>query len=694
MPELTITYSWWTILLVIGLGLVYAGLLYTKNRKNKLNTTLTVLLFIFRFVSVSLLTFLLLSPTIKTKRKQIEKPIIIFGQDNSRSILMTKDSLYYSDSLANDLNNLMDELAAKNDVDSYLFGEMVNEGIYPDYGDNVSNYSDFFRFLKQNYNGLNVGGVVLIGDGIVNNGIDPVYAASDITYPVFTIALGDTSQARDLKIDDVRYNSIVYSSDIFPVEVSISANMLKGKSTVLKLSENNKVIAYKEIFFTGENFRNTVSFNIEAKNTGKRMYSLIAEPTVGETNAENNIRNIFIDVLNSRQKILILANAPHPDIGAIKQSLLKNRNYEVETKYIVGFNGNINNFDMVILHQLPSKSNASVKILRSLAEKEIPTLFILGSQSQLSVFNKHFEGMDIRSAVGSTVSSQFEYNNAFTFFSIDDEIISQLASLPPLIVPLGNYSLSTGSEVFGWQRINGNATDFPLITFFNNIDVKSGVISGEGFWLWRIHDYLLYNNSTAVDAFVSKAVMFLMAAVDKRQFKVVTKGEYDNIKDVKLTAELYNSALELDNTADVNLILTNESKEKFNFSFSPYDNYYSLNLNKMPVGVYQYRASVKFGNKNYSDAGEFIVRQLDNESKNLNADHRMLGRLAAESEGTMYNVHELKRLLDEINTRSTMTSKVHYDDKFTGINTLYYILAILILLLSVEWFMRKYFGTY
>ncbi len=694
MPELTITYSWWTILLVIGLGLVYAGLLYTKNRKNKLSTALTVILFIFRFSTVSLLVFLLLSPTIKTKRKQIEKPIIIFGQDNSRSILMSKSSLYSTDSLANDLNSLMDELATKNDVDSYLFGEIVNEGIHPDYGDNVSNYSDFFKFLKQNYSGLNVGGVVLVGDGIVNNGIDPVYAASDITYPVFTIALGDTSQSRDLKIDDVRYNSIVYSGDIFPIEVSISANMLEGRSMVLKLSENSKIIAYKEIFISGENFRKTVSFNVETKNTGKRMFSLIAEPAVGETNAENNFRSIFIDILNSRQKILILANAPHPDIGAIKQSLLKNRNYEVETEYVVGFDGNINNFDLVILHQLPSKRNASVKILRSLAEKEIPTLFILGAQSQLSVFNRHFEGMDIRSAVGSTVSAQFEYNNAFTFFSVDDEIISQLASLPPLIVPLGNYSLSTGSEVFGWQRINGNVTDFPLITFFNNIDVKSGVISGEGLWLWRIHDYLLYNNSTAVDAFVSKAVMFLMAAVDKRQFKVVSKGEYDNSKDVILNAELYNSALELDNSADVNLTLTNESKEKFNFTFSPYDSYYSLNLNKLPVGVYQYRASAKFGKKNYSDAGEFIVQRLDNESKNLNADHRMLSRLATEHEGLMFNANEVNKLLKEINARSTMTSKVHYDDKFTGINTLYYILAILILLLSVEWFMRKYFGTY
>jgi len=181
--------------------------------------------------------------------------------------------------------------------------------------------------------------------------------------------------------------------------------------------------------------------------------------------------------------------------------------------------------------------------------------------------------MDIRSAVGSTVSAQFEFNNSFTFFSFNDELVAQLATLPPLVVPLGDYWLSQGAEVFGWQRINGTITDFSLITFFNNINMKSGVISGEGLWLWRIHDYLLYNNSTAVDAFVSKAVMFLIAAVDKRQFRVVTQGEYDGNQDVILVAELYNSALELNNSADVQLTLTNENNENFNFVFSAYDNY-------------------------------------------------------------------------------------------------------------------------
>ncbi|MBC8321807.1 MAG: hypothetical protein H8E34_13920 [Bacteroidetes bacterium] len=694
MTELIFSYSWWTILLVIFTGLVYAAILYVKNPLNKLSYFLTVVLFILRFFLVALLSFLLLSPTIKTKKKQIEKPIIIFGQDNSRSILMCKDSLYHTDTLIHRLAGLMTKLRQKNDVESYIFGNKVKAGNHPDYSDNTSNYSDFFKNIKLNYIGLNVGAVILVGDGIINNGIDPVYSASDITYPIFTIALGDTIQTKDIKIEDVRHNSIVYSGDIFPLEVSLSANILKGKKAFIKLLENNKVIAQKEELISTDNYRKSVTFSVETENAGKRRYVLAVEPVTGETNFENNVRNIFIDVLNSRQKILILAYAPHPDVGAIKQSLSKNKNYQVETEYINSFNKDVNEFDLVILHQLPSKKNAGIRLLKNLSDTELPVLFILGNQSQISVFNNHFVGLNISSAVGSTVSAQFEFNNTFAFFSFNDDFTTQLSSLPPLSVPLGNYSLAPGAEVFGWQRINNIRTNFPLIAFYQNIGVKSGVICGEGLWLWRMQDNLKYDNTLAIDAFLNKAVMFLIANTDKRQFKINTKGEYDCRLDVILNAELYNQSLEPDNSSEVRLTLTNENNEKFNFVFSPYNDYYKLNLNKLPVGVYHYQSSVKLGKNNFDDSGEFIVQQLDNESRNLNADHNMLNRLASEHDGEMYYPDNINDLFTNLQGRNEMTSKIHYEDKFIALNSVLYILILLIFLLSVEWFLRKFFGSY
>jgi len=694
ITEIFIAYSWWTILLIIALALLYAGLLYVKNPLNKLSRLLIVILFVFRFLAVFILGFLLLSPTIKTKKKQIEKPIILLGQDNSKSVIMTKDSIYYTDTITADISKLITELSIKNDVESFLFGDTIQKGITPDYKDNTSNYSDFFSYLKQNYIGLNVGAIIITGDGIINNGIDPVYAASDINFPIFTIAYGNTSQTKDAKIDDVRYNSIAYSGDIFPIEVSLSANKMKGEKTSLSLVENNKIIAKKTINFSNDNFRKTVIFNIEAKKAGKHRYKLILNQVSNEISNDNNIQNIFIDILDSKQSILILAYAPHPDIGSIKQSLVMNKNYTVEIDYINSFNGDITKYNLIILHQLPAKRNSAVKLLKKILEKKIPTLYILGNQSNLTVFNKYFKGMNILTAVGSTVPAQFVYNNSFSFFTINNKSATQLSTLPPLNVPLGNYKLSAGSDVFGWQLINSILTDFPLITYYNDMGVKSGVISGEGLWLWRMHSNLQYGNSDAMDVLLNKAAMFLIADIDKRHFKIHTKGEYNSNLDIIIDAELYNQALELENSTDVTLILTNEIGEKYNFVFSPYDDYYKLNLNKLPIGIYSYKATVKLGADSYTDIGEFIVQRLNNESKNLNANHRILNQLAIDHDGSMYYPNEIDKLLIDINNLESMKSKIHYEDKFTGLNSLIYILIGIILLLSIEWFIRKYFGNY
>lgn len=694
ITEIFISYSWWTILLVIITGLLYASLLYLKNPQNKLNSLVSVVLFIFRFLTVSFLAFLLLAPYVKTKKKHIEKPIIIMAHDNSSSVIIGNDSVNHLSSFHESINKLGAELAEHYDVDSYLFGSKIVEGNDVNYEDELSNYSDFFSHLNQNYSSLNVGAMVLIGDGIVNNGIDPVYAATDINYPIYTIALGDTIQSRELKIDDIRHNSIVYSGDIFPVEISISANMFDGSKTKISLFENRNLIQDEQIVITGNNYRKTVTFNVPASNSGKRRFKVVIDNIEGESVLENNSRNIFIDVVDSRKKILILAGAPHPDIGAIKQSLSLNPNLEVETEYISGFNKELTNYDLIVLYQLPSKNNSAPKVLKVIVQNEMPVLFVLGNQSRLSVFNNYFEGMNIISASESMTSAQFEANKQFTLFSFNHELENQLASFPPLSVPLGNYQIANGSEVLGWQRVMGLVTNFPLFAFYDNIGIRNAVIVGEGIWQWRIQNNVQYNSSDGVDAVLNKSVMYLMADIDKRKFKVISKGDYENRNDVTLIAELYNQSLELDNSAEVMLYLSNENKEQFNYVFSPFDNYYTLNLNKLPVGIYSYKATTKLGNNTYSDAGEFIVQHIDNESLNLNADHRMLNRLAVNHGGNMYFPNQVDELRLKIFELDNLKSKIHYQDKFIGLNSLVYILITLLALLSIEWFLRKYFGNY
>ena len=58
-------------------------------------------------------------------------------------------------------------------------------------------------------------------------------------------------------------------------------------------------------------------------------YIIDVKPKADEFTTENNYRHAYIDVVEGKEKILIVAQAPHPDIKAIRYALEKNENYEL-----------------------------------------------------------------------------------------------------------------------------------------------------------------------------------------------------------------------------------------------------------------------------------------------------------------------------------------------------------------------------
>ena len=101
--------------LIIGFG--YAFFLYQKEDKID-KIWLKRILFSFRFLVVSFLCFLLLSPLVNSLQKQKEKPILILAQDASTSV---KDYNIYEE---------LSQLAEKNQNDFDVFSFHFDESQY------------------------------------------------------------------------------------------------------------------------------------------------------------------------------------------------------------------------------------------------------------------------------------------------------------------------------------------------------------------------------------------------------------------------------------------------------------------------------------------------------------------------------------------------------------------------------------
>jgi hypothetical protein len=643
-----------------------------------------------------MLAVLLLSPYLKTKDKVIEKPIVVMGYDNSQSILFGKDSAFYKSIFPVQWKNLISELKGTYRVEPYTFGSDINISDSPNNIELASDYSKFITHIKSQYAGMNLGAVVLAGDGIFNMGMEPVFSATGMSIPFYTIALGDTNAMKDLKVSDVRYNSLVYKDDIFPVEVSIQAYMMQGKQAEILISSFGNQQIRQTINITSDDFSTSYTFKLQAKRVGKHHIKVDLLYKGEELNKVNNHQSIFIEVINNAQKILMLAHSPHPDIAAFNQTIQSFDQYETEIAYMEDINSiQIEKYDLVILHQTPATSRQSTRLQSEIEEFEIPTLYIIGKKSSLTSFNQQFDGIDILTSIGKYEESRAYVNTLFTGFTFEDKYILQLENLPPVITPLGNYKVSPNTEVFAYQRINGITTDFPLIAFYDNASgVRSGVITGEGFWMWRIHNYLNEGNFNAFDQLINKTIQYLVAKKDKRFFRVYSKNSYNQSENVVLSAELYNATFEAVNEAEVSLRLTDESGQQFNYLFSPKGDIYSLDLKQLEVGIYKYVARTQYGKEEFEAKAEFIVSGQSFESRNLQADHHLLYRLADVSNGELLYPDEIEELRVILASNPLLKKRIYFEDKMSGLNTLPVILAIILFLLCLEWFLRKYFGSY
>jgi hypothetical protein len=676
------------------LGLIYSGILYYHNRKADFSKKLLYLLSALRFAAVLIISFLLLSPMLEKNFSNEEKPVIIIAQDNSSSIVIGKDSVYYKNEYQKKVNSLFEDLEKSYFVKTYSFGDQLKNGLTFSFKDKQTDFQSLFNELLIRYSNRNVGALIIASDGLYNKGLNPVFAAENISFPVYTIALGDTTIQKDLFITKVNHNSLTYLGNHFPIEIIIEAAKCNGQTTKFTVSEGGEVLHSQIISITSNNFTKTLVIQLEAKKTGTHKYHIAFEPLNNEVIKSNNYRDIFVDVIDKKQKILLLANAPHPDIAALKQSIMQNENYDVDVVLFDNFNKTYNNYNLIILHQLPSIRFSNQQVINAMTSSDIPILFIIGEQSNVVDFNKQKLGLNIPLSKQSQNEALPALNAGFSLFTINDDLKKIINNLPPLSSPFGDYSVGATCEVLFYQKIGNVTTRKPLILFNQLNDKKVGVIVGEGYWKWRFMNYLLENNHLAIDLLTNKIIQYLSVKSDKRPFRVLSKTNFQENEAVELNAELYNESNELINIPEVEITIINENNKRFPFTFNKTSNAYTLNAGIFPVGEYKYEAKVKLGGKTYNANGLFTVSELKVEFTNTVADHQLMYLLAKKHDGEMFFPADINKIPAILQKREDIKPMVYDQTKLTDIISLKWIFILILALLTIEWLLRKRSGNY
>ena len=675
------------IILCFLLGGGYAYWLYFQDIKRGVRSLAVIGMMVFRFLSVTVISFLLLSPLIRLSEKFIEKPIIILGIDNSCSVIQSGDSAFYRSEFSSKIDQLTKELGGKADVKIYSFGDQFINGFSPTYSDKKTDISTFFNEVYTRYVNRNVAAIILASDGIYNQGSDPYYAARKIQVPVYTVALGDTNLKKDLILKKVMANRVAYKNDRVPVEILIELNKCNGSKSKLVLSKGDVEIESKEIRSNADQSVQRVTFWIDAKQQGISKFKLWLIPIEGESNIENNRSEFLIEVLDARQKVALLYNAPHPDVMAIRSSLEGSSHFEIDLFSPDRPVKSLDQYDLIILNQLPSIS--SLKDLSPVIKAKTSILYILGSQTDINAFNGLQTGLVINGSKNSFYESEPVVNKDFSMFSVNNQDQLIMDEFPPLLAPFGTYQLSPLSDALMFQQIANVATRTPLIMFTRVGDRKIGIIAGENIWRWRLSNYIQQSNHEVFDLMMDKIAMFLSTKEDKSFFRIHVKNRFSENEPVEMEAEVFNPSYERITEPDVNITVTDSENKNYPFIFSRGNSSYYLKAGHFPVGTYKYAATVKVGNDLYKKSGEFFISEINTESATLVADHQLLSRIALAHDGEMVQARDILKISEKILARQDISSVSSYQIKVTDLISTPWLFVFILLLLSAEWILRK-----
>lgn len=691
-------YPLWLAIFAVLLGIGYALFLYFRNNNVVFEKRSRIIMASLRGVAMALLAFLLLAPMLKMIRKQTDKPVIIFAIDNSESIASGKDADFYTKEYPKQLQKLVSDLGKQYDVDAYLVGDenllADNEKVNVDFSDKSTNLSALFDDISLLYSNRNVGAVVMLTDGIYNIGSNPYYAAQRVNFPVYTVGLGSDEQATDLFIADIVHNKEVLKGNRAPVEVKVQAGKLSGKTAKLTVSDDKGEVFSKTLQISGNQYFETVSFLVDAGQTGLKKFRVDLDELDGEVTHKNNHAQFFIRVIESKDKIAIVYDAPHPDVAAIRSALELSENYELTVSSVDEFKANPSEFGLIILHQLPSQKHPASSLLSQIRQSGVSSLYIIGTQTDLNAFNGLNTGLQITQSKNMTNNATASYNSNFMLFSFSEEAQQLLPTLPPLQTPFGTYKAAVSSNLFMSQRISGVETKYPLFLFNDVNGAKTGVISGTGLWSWKVYDYVNNQNHDAFNEILNKTALFLVAKNDKSPFRVRHNAVFAENAPVEFSAELHNESGELLNTPDVRLTIKGSGDTTYDAQFSKQNNAYYLNMGELPVGTYTWTAKTQLGNKTYEKSGSFSVQEIFVETANLVADFDLLKSIAQTSGGKFFARNELEKVAKEIKANDNIKPVASYQKKYSMLLNSPWYLAAIVLLLGIEWFLRKWHGGY
>ncbi len=663
---------WIALIMLLSFGFTWFQ--YAKQLKT--NTKRALVFAIPRALAYICLGLLFLNLEFTQTELITEKPKLIIGVDNSTSIIQLSDTL----DLKQKVSDITEDQALNEafDINSYSFGEDFEQLQDLNFKDSQTNINSFLTEVTKIYRDES-SPIVVFTDGQQTQGQDYSYNSRLKNRTVIPVIVGDTTNYMDLKIDRINANSYAFLNNQFPVEVFLSYNGKSNVQSEFVLKSNGRILAKKPVQFSDENKTQNFKIYTKASKLGVNTFEAELVPKA-EKNTQNNTQKFAVEVIDERTKILMVYDNLHPDIGMFKKSIASNSQRDFTLRSINENLTDIAGFNLVILYQPNYKFD---KLFKTIQTQNVNYIAVCGTQTDYNFLNS------IQSHFKKTVSASTEDYYALdnkSFGSYQQEDID-IKDFPPLKNIFGDIELLSEVDILYYQSISGFATEQPLIMTLTENQTKSAYIFGENTWRWRMKSHVKEGDFKRFDRFLDQLIQFTSSTETKKRLVSNVKSFYNQGENNTINVQYFDRNYVFDPNKKITLNLTEkESKQKFSYGFVLKDNRYSLKINDLKGGDYDYKIEVE--DENVSENGQLKVIDFMIEKTFYRANKEKLEVL---SDTFFYedNTSGLKAYLSSQQKFKPLQKSIEKKESLINWEML---LILIIVFLSIEWFSRKYFG--
>ncbi len=162
----------------------------------------------------------------------------------------------------------------------------------------ASSVDQALRYVDDQLNGLRLGGLVLVTDGADNGDSDPINAAQDFgnrRIPIFTVGVGQEDIPQDIGIVDVTAAKTVLEGSVFNVQVDVNHQGFEGQEVELSIRDGEEIVATEVVTLGAEGVARRFDLELTPERPELIVYDLQIELQSGEIIEQNNSYSFLVD---------------------------------------------------------------------------------------------------------------------------------------------------------------------------------------------------------------------------------------------------------------------------------------------------------------------------------------------------------------------------------------------------------------